>query len=193
MHQKVNKWDLKLHFETFLCEKYIWCLISFLFFPDFCRDGMSVNGFSTEDDSRQGHDQICCLIDNGERCNNNAGNASYSKRIQKTVQQRKLKLARDDRVNTFLWILIHHKIKVSPQASFAHFSLPRLLKIQRKLIVCLWRGFNQVKLHFLCVSFQVSDGHSLSLQVAVWTVYMLCMTGMMKLLTAKLFFLGLNL
>lgn len=74
----------------------------FFFFPDFRRDGMSVNGFSTEDDSRQGHDQICCLIDNGERCNNNAGNASYSKRIQKTVQQRKLKLARDDRVNTFL-------------------------------------------------------------------------------------------
>ncbi|XP_062568828.1 histone deacetylase complex subunit SAP30 homolog isoform X2 [Saccostrea cucullata] len=61
------------------------------------RDVMSVNGFSTEDDSRQGHDQVCCLIDNGDRCNNNAGNASYSKRIQKTVQQRKLKLARDDR------------------------------------------------------------------------------------------------
>lgn len=66
---------------------------------------MSVNGFSTEDDSRQGHDQICCLIDNGERCNNSAGNASYSKRIQKTVQQRKLKLARDDRVNSIMPIL----------------------------------------------------------------------------------------
>ncbi|XP_022325558.1 histone deacetylase complex subunit SAP30 homolog isoform X2 [Crassostrea virginica] len=61
------------------------------------RDRMSVNGFSTEEDSRQGHDQICCLIDSGDRCNNSAGNASYSKRIQKTVQQRKLKLSRDDR------------------------------------------------------------------------------------------------
>lgn len=72
------------------------------------RDGMSVNGFSTEDDSRQGHDQVCCLIDNGDRCNNNAGNASYSKRIQKTVQQRKLKLARDDRVS-HIYICDYHK------------------------------------------------------------------------------------
>lgn len=70
------------------------CTVVFLL----CRDRMSVNGFSTEEDSRQGHDQICCLIDSGDRCNNSAGNASYSKRIQKTVQQRKLKLSRDDRV-----------------------------------------------------------------------------------------------
>lgn len=41
---------------------------------------------------------MCCLIDDGERCQNQAGNASYSKRIQKTVQQRKLKLIRDDSV-----------------------------------------------------------------------------------------------
>ena len=57
---------------------------------------ISVNGFSTEDDSRSGHDQICSLIDDGERCTRQAGNASYSKRIQKTVQQKKLKLTRDD-------------------------------------------------------------------------------------------------
>uniref|UniRef100_K1RZ33 Histone deacetylase complex subunit SAP30L n=1 Tax=Magallana gigas TaxID=29159 RepID=K1RZ33_MAGGI len=72
------------------------------------KDSMSVNGFSTEDDSRPGHDQICCLIDNSERCNNSAGNASYSKRIQKTVQQRKLKLARDDRVS-HIYICDYHK------------------------------------------------------------------------------------
>lgn len=74
-------------------------------FFNYSKDSMSVNGFSTEDDSRPGHDQICCLIDNSERCNNSAGNASYSKRIQKTVQQRKLKLARDDRVNRIMPIL----------------------------------------------------------------------------------------
>ena len=68
----------------------------------FCREVMSMNGFSTEDDSRHGHDQICCLIDNGNRCTNQAGNASYSKRIQKTVQQRKLKLVRDDSVCSLL-------------------------------------------------------------------------------------------
>lgn len=61
----------------------------------------SVNGFSTEDDSRSGHDQICSLIDDGERCTRQAGNASYSKRIQKTVQQKKLKLTRDDCVRVF--------------------------------------------------------------------------------------------
>lgn len=50
-----------------------------------------MNGFSTEDDSRSGHDQICCLVD-GDRCVRPAGNASYSKRIQRTVEQKKLKL-----------------------------------------------------------------------------------------------------
>ena len=59
----------------------------------------AMNGFSTEEDSRGGHDQICCLIDSNQRCTNHAGNASYSKRIQKTVQQRKLKLIRDDSVS----------------------------------------------------------------------------------------------
>lgn len=68
----------------------------------------STNGFTSEDDSRGGHDQVCCLVDNSERCQNQAGNASYSKRIQKTVQQRKLKLIRDDSVGTlgihFCWV-----------------------------------------------------------------------------------------
>lgn len=51
------------------------------------------NGFSTgEEDSRGPSDQICCLVDDGERCRRSAGNASYSKRIQKTVTLRKLKL-----------------------------------------------------------------------------------------------------
>lgn len=59
------------------------------------------NGFSTgeeEEDSRP-TDQICCLIDDGDMCRNAAGNASYSKRIQNTVTQRKLKLNIDPQVN----------------------------------------------------------------------------------------------
>lgn len=36
---------------------------------------------------------LCCLIDSGERCKNLAGTASYSRRIQKTVSERKLKLS----------------------------------------------------------------------------------------------------
>lgn len=59
-----------------------------------------MNGFSTgEEDSRGAADQICCLVDEGERCTRAAGNASYSKRIQKTVTQRRLKLNLDHMVS----------------------------------------------------------------------------------------------
>lgn len=51
------------------------------------------NGFSSnEEDSRGPADQMCCLVDEGDICRNAAGNASYSKRVQKTVAQRRLKL-----------------------------------------------------------------------------------------------------
>ncbi len=43
-------------------------------------------------------EQQCCLVENGIRCVKAAGNASYSKRIQKTVAQRKLKLHMDNSV-----------------------------------------------------------------------------------------------
>lgn len=57
------------------------------------------NGFSTgEEDSRGNSDQICCLVDDGDSCRRPAGNASYSKRIQKTVAQRRLKLNIDPQV-----------------------------------------------------------------------------------------------
>ncbi len=42
-----------------------------------------------------GAEQHCCLLDNGKRCLRPAGNASYSKRIQKTVTQRNMKLSLD--------------------------------------------------------------------------------------------------
>lgn len=49
------------------------------------------NGFSSGEDSRGGGvaNQMCCLVDDGVNCKNVAGNASYSKRIQKTVTQRR--------------------------------------------------------------------------------------------------------
>ncbi len=70
---------------------------------------MKMNGFSTEEDSRDsGHGQICCLVDDGNRCSRPAGNACYSKRIAKTVQQRKLKLNIDHSVR-HIYICDYHK------------------------------------------------------------------------------------
>lgn len=68
-----------------------------------------MNGFSTgEEDSRGASDQICCLVDEGERCSRPAGNASYSKRIQKTVTQRRLKLNLDHMVRpSFSYLFIY--------------------------------------------------------------------------------------
>lgn len=67
-----------------------------------------MNGFSTEEEGRSGHDQICCLLEDGERCRQPAGNASYSKRIEKTVQQRRLKLNIDHNAH-HIYICDYHK------------------------------------------------------------------------------------
>lgn len=58
-----------------------------------------MNGFSTEEETPGCHNQICCLLDDGDRCTQPAGNASYNKRIQKTVAQKKLKLSIDSNVS----------------------------------------------------------------------------------------------
>jgi len=42
--------------------------------------------------------QTCCLIDEGKKCSRFAGNASYSKRIQKNVFYKKLRLEFDQQV-----------------------------------------------------------------------------------------------
>ncbi|XP_023014212.1 SIN3-associated polypeptide 30 [Leptinotarsa decemlineata] len=69
-----------------------------------------MNGFSTgEEDSRDPSDQICCLIENGDRCSKPAGNASYSKRIQKTVTQRRLNLGIDNNAR-HNYICDYHKM-----------------------------------------------------------------------------------
>ncbi|KFB37175.1 histone deacetylase complex subunit SAP30 homolog [Anopheles ziemanni] len=73
---------------------------------------MNNNGFSTgEEDSRGPVDQICCLLDDGERCRKQAGNASYSKRIQKTVTQRRLKLSIDSHAR-HIYICDFHKARI---------------------------------------------------------------------------------
>lgn len=68
-----------------------------VFFSTLVRKDVDVmNGFSAgEEDSRGPPEQVCCLVDDGFRCHRPAGNASYSKRIQKTVTQRRLKLHLD--------------------------------------------------------------------------------------------------
>lgn len=59
-----------------------------------------MNGYRSEQEEQSSTvGQICCLVEDSERCKRPAGNASYSKRIQKTVSQRKLKLSLDGDVS----------------------------------------------------------------------------------------------
>lgn len=77
---------------------------------------MNNGGLSTADeDSRDGH-STCCLIDDDERCRNPAGNARYSKRIQKTVQQKRLKL-RNDPTAERIYICEYHKSQIQSARS----------------------------------------------------------------------------
>ncbi|XP_029423785.1 histone deacetylase complex subunit SAP30L [Nannospalax galili] len=55
-----------------------------------------------------GYGQSCCLIADGERCVRPAGNASFSKRVQKSISQKKLKLDIDKSVR-HLYICDFHK------------------------------------------------------------------------------------
>ena len=52
--------------------------------------------------------QYCCLLENGRPCNRPASNASYSKRIQGIVAQRKLKLTLDPKAR-HNYICEYHK------------------------------------------------------------------------------------
>lgn len=73
-----------------------------------------MNGFSTgEEDSRGPNDQICCLIDDDGQCVNKTGNAAYSKRIQKTVSQRKLKLLLDPLVSFSFSFIFNYTLCLS--------------------------------------------------------------------------------
>ncbi|CAH3176694.1 unnamed protein product [Porites evermanni] len=69
----------------------------------------NMNGYRSEHEEQSSTvGQICCLVEDGERCKRPAGNASYSKRIQKTVSQRKLKLSLDANAR-HIYICEHHK------------------------------------------------------------------------------------
>lgn len=46
-----------------------------------------------------GAGQLCCLREEGERCGRAAGNASFSKRIQKSISQKKVKIELDKSVS----------------------------------------------------------------------------------------------
>lgn len=46
-----------------------------------------------------GPGQLCCLREEGERCGRAAGNASFSKRIQKSISQKKVKIELDKSVS----------------------------------------------------------------------------------------------
>ncbi|KAG8591994.1 hypothetical protein GDO81_000367 [Engystomops pustulosus] len=52
--------------------------------------------------------QLCCLRDEGERCTRPAGNASFSKRIQKSISQKKVKIDLD-KTARHLYICDFHK------------------------------------------------------------------------------------
>ncbi|KAK3699935.1 hypothetical protein QZH41_016597 [Actinostola sp. cb2023] len=68
-----------------------------------------MNGYRSEQEEHTTTStQICCLVEEGERCKRQAGNASYSKRIQKTVSQRKLKLSLDSNAR-HIYICEYHK------------------------------------------------------------------------------------
>jgi len=54
------------------------------------------------------NNNYCCLTEEGSRCQRVAGNASYSKRIQKIVQQKKLRLSIDNNAR-HVYICDHHK------------------------------------------------------------------------------------
>lgn len=63
-------------------------------------------GAMTEEDPYS--TQTCCLVENGRQCTRLAGNACYSKKIQKTVAQRKLKLHMNNDAR-HIYICDHHK------------------------------------------------------------------------------------
>ena len=58
-----------------------------------------------------GTSHICCLVDSGKSCTRPASNASYSKKIQGTVAQRKLRLDVDPK-SSHMYICDHHKIMI---------------------------------------------------------------------------------
>nr|XP_039335115.1 histone deacetylase complex subunit SAP30 isoform X3 [Saimiri boliviensis boliviensis] len=65
-----------------------------------------------------GPGQLCCLREDGERCGRAAGNASFSKRIQKSISQKKVKIELDKSVDLY-------QLQVNTLRRYKrHFKLP---------------------------------------------------------------------
>lgn len=58
-----------------------------------------LNISADEDFIQRKNGLTCCLMDSGLRCKKAAGNACYNKRIQKTIQQRRLHFFVDEEAN----------------------------------------------------------------------------------------------
>lgn len=87
-----------------------------------------MNGYRSEQEEQSSTvGQVCCLVEDNERCKRPAGNASYSKRIQKTVSQRKLKLSLDVNVSEIFLIESFHISCFADHAlcliDFRHFDI----------------------------------------------------------------------
>lgn len=67
-----------------------------------------ISAFSSSASNNSSNNNFCCLTEEGHRCQRTAGNASYSKRIQKIVQQKKLRLQIDGNAR-HVYICDHHK------------------------------------------------------------------------------------
>ncbi|XP_070507840.1 histone deacetylase complex subunit SAP30 homolog [Chironomus tepperi] len=75
-----------------------------------------MNGIDSSDDNEKMENEVCCLIDDGVKCNRIAGNASFSKRIQKGISQRKMKLSLDALARS-QFICDYHKSKIQSARS----------------------------------------------------------------------------
>ncbi|KAL5240411.1 hypothetical protein ACI65C_007821 [Semiaphis heraclei] len=130
---------------------------------------MNQNGFSTgEEDSRGPLDKICCLQEDGFRCQRQAGNASYSKKIRNTVRQLKLHL---DAVARHIYICDHHKSMIqsartlkpssqdeAPEVDFSQLQMNTLRRYKKHFKVVTKPSLNKAQMaeallnHFKTIS-----------------------------------------
>jgi histone deacetylase complex subunit SAP30 len=71
---------------------------------------------SDENEKMENDYEFCCLIDDGTKCTRLAGLASFSKRIQKGISQRKMKLSLDSFARS-QFICDYHKLKIQSARS----------------------------------------------------------------------------
>ncbi|VVC40293.1 Hypothetical protein CINCED_3A009038 [Cinara cedri] len=118
---------------------------------------MNQNGFSTgEEDSKGPIDKFCCLQEDGLRCQRQAGNASYSKKIRNTVRQLKLHL---DNVARHIYICDYHKNMIqsarslkpsnqeeTPEIDFAQLQMNTLRRYKKHYKVVTKPSLNKAQM-----------------------------------------------